>query len=133
MLERFIQDLHTAEADQEEPAETRTRLKGRFAAGAARRMTQLGMLVGATLDALHPTEADAVVYASCFGESRTLEGYLESFPEASPTLFQTSVHPSGVQQGLIGWQRPAREVFPLSGDDQLVVQALLTALLAPAE
>ena len=131
MLERYLQDLRTAETGSEEPADTRARLKGLFPPGAVRRMTQLGLLVGAALDALQPAETDVIVYASCFGESRALEAYLESFPEASPTLFQTSVHPSGVQQGLIGRQRPARDVFPLAGDGQLVVQALLTALLAP--
>jgi hypothetical protein len=132
MLERFIQDLYTDDAGSEEPAATRERLKACFAPGAVRRMTQLGMLVGTTLGALHPAEEDALVYATQFGESRALEGYLDSFPAASPTLFQTSIHPSGVQQGLIGRQRSLGEVFSLSGVDQLPAQALLTALLAPA-
>lgn len=132
MLERFIQDMRTEDPGAEEPADTRARLKSRFPAGAARRMTQLGMLVGATLADLQPGEDDALVYAATFGEGRTLESYLDSFPEASPTLFQTSVHPSGVQQALIARQQSVREVFPLAGDGQMVVQALLTAMLAPA-
>lgn len=132
MLERFIQAAHTDAPGFEEIAATRERLKGRFAPGATRRMTQLGMLVGSVLGEFAPTGDDALVYASQYGESRALEGYLDSFPSASPTLFQTSIHPSGVQQALIGRQRSVREVFPLSGSDHLVASALLTALLAPA-
>jgi hypothetical protein len=132
MLERFIQALRTDDPGLEEPAATRERLKARFAPGSTRRMTLLGMLVGAALDDLPPGGDDTVVYASTFGEGRALEDYLASFPAPSPTLFQTSVHPSGVQQGLIGRQRSVRELFPHAGARQLAVQALLTAMLAPA-
>jgi hypothetical protein len=132
MLERFIQDLRTDDPGREDPAATRERLRTAFAPGATRRMTQLGLLVGATLGPLEPTEDDAVVYASSYGESRALESFLESFPFPSPTLFQTSIHPSGVQQGLIGRQRTVRELLPIAGDRHLAGQALLVALLSPA-
>ena len=132
MLERFIQHLRTEDPGAENPAATRERLKGRFAPGSTRRMTLLGMLVGSLLGDLQPAEDDAVVYVSVFGEGRALEDYLASFPSASPTLFQTSIHPSGVQQGLIGRQRSVRELFPLAGGGPLAVQGLLTAMLAPA-
>ncbi len=131
MLERFIEEVRTDDPGAEEPAATRARLKERFPPGAARRMTVLGMLVGAALGDLRPAEDDAVVYASDFGESRALEAYLDSFPEASPTQFQTSIHPSAVQQVLIGRQQPVGELFPHAGGDA-PAQALLTALLAPA-
>jgi hypothetical protein len=130
MLERHIQAIRTDDPGLEEPAATRERLKGGFAPGAVRRMTQLGLLVGAAVAELAPTEDDTVVYASAFGETRTLAGFLDSFPTASPTLFQTSVHPSGVQQVLIGRQCSVREFFPLSGGPYLAGQALLVALLA---
>ena len=117
----------------EEPAATRERLKGRFPVGAARRMTQLGMLTGSVLGSLEPTGDDAVVYASEFGESRALEAFLESFPSASPTLFQTSIHPSGVQQGLIGRQCSVPELFPFAGAGCIVGHALLAAMLSPAK
>jgi hypothetical protein len=130
MLERFIQAVRTDAPGAEEPAATRERLKARFAPGAVRRMTQLGMFVGAALGELQPGEDDALVYATQFGEGRALEGYLDSFPGASPTLFQTSIHPSGAQQGLIGRQRSVREFFPLAGGNQLVVTALQAALLS---
>ena len=133
MLERFIQAVRTDAPGSEEPAATRDRLKSRFAPGAVRRMTQLGMFVGAVLGELQPGEDDALVYATQFGEGRALEGYLDSFPAASPTLFQTSIHPSGAQQGLIGRQRSVREFFPLAGGNQLVATAVQAALLAHAE
>ena len=79
------------------------------------------------------SEDDALVYATQFGEGRALEGYLDSFPAASPTLFQTSIHPSGAQQGLIGRQRSVREFFPLAGGNHLVATAAQAALLAHAE
>lgn len=132
MLERFIQAIHTDDAGTETLAETRERLKGCFAPGATRRMTQLGLVVGAALGKLGPVATDTLVYASTFAESRSLESYLDSFPAASPTLFQTSIHPSGAQQGLIGRQRSLGEVFSHSGVDQMPAQSLLTALLAPA-
>jgi hypothetical protein len=132
MLERFIQHLRTDDPGLEPPAATRERLKGRFAAGSTRRMTLLGMLVGAALGDVPLADDDTVVYLSVFGECRAQEDYLASFPTASPTLFQTSVHPSGVQQGLIGRQRSLRELFPQAGGGQLVLQGLLTAMLAPA-
>jgi hypothetical protein len=133
MLERYIQAVRTDAPGNEEPAATRERLKSRFAPGAVRRMTQLGMLVGAALGEMDPGEEDTLVYASQFGESRALEGYLESFPGASPTLFQTSIHPSGAQQGLIGRQRSVREFFPLAGGAQLVSCTVQAALLAASE
>ena len=132
MLERFIQKIHTDDAGIETLAETRERLKGSFAPGATRRMTQLGMVVGAVLNKLEPQATDTLVYASTFAESRSLESYLDSFPTASPTLFQTSIHPSGAQQALIGRQRSLGEVFSHSGVEQMPAQSLLTAMLAPA-
>lgn len=131
-LERAITALRTDDPGAEDAAATRARLKDRFPPGAVRRMTRLGLLVGAALHELAPAEDDALVYATQFGEGRALEDFLDSFPTASPTLFQTSIHPSGVQQALIGRQRAVREVLPLAGGDNLVGQALLAALLAPA-
>lgn len=132
MLERFIQNIQTDDAGIETLVETRERLKGSFAPGATRRMTQLGMVVGAAVNKLEPGANDTLVYASTFAESRSLESYLDSFPAASPTLFQTSIHPSGAQQALIGRQRSLGEVFSHSGVEQMPAQSLLTALLAPA-
>lgn len=132
MLERYLQAVSCADAGLEELAATRERLKERFPRGATRRMTQLGLLVGTALEEMAPAADDAIVYASAFAESRALEAYLDSFPSASPTLFQTSIHPSAVQQALIGRQQPIREFFPITGRRHLVGHALQAALLAPA-
>ncbi len=132
MLERFIHALSLADVGAEEIAVTRERLKEHFPRGATRRMTQLGLLVGRALDELVPRPDDAVVYASAYAETRALESYLDSFPSASPTLFQTSIHPSAVQQALIGRQHAVGEFFPLTGRAHLVAHALQTALLSPA-
>jgi hypothetical protein len=132
MLERFIQEVRTEATGAELPAATRERLKVFFAPGASRRMTLLGMMVGAALRDLVQGAGETIVYSSKYGESPALEGFLDSFPTASPTLFQTSIHPSAVQQVLIGRQYPVHELIPLAGDGQLVVQAALAAVLAPA-
>lgn len=132
MLERYLQQVHTDDAGQETLAATRERLKAAFPPGATRRMTQLGMVVGSLLAKVAPGPDDTLVYASTFAESRSLESYLDSFPTASPTLFQTSIHPSGAQQGLIVKQRSIREVFSHCGVGQMPAQTILTAMLSPA-
>lgn len=132
MLERYLQSLSVEDFGLEEPSATRERLKDRFPRGATRRMTQLGMLIGAALDELDPRAEDAVVYASSYAETRALESYLDSFPAASPTLFQTSIHPSAVQQALITRQHPVGEFFPITGRAHLVAHAVQAALLSPA-
>lgn len=132
MLERWITALRTEDAGSETPADTRERLKSSFPAGATRRMTQLGLVLGATLHPLMPGDGDTLVYASTYAETRALEGYLDSFPSPSPTLFQTSIHPSAVQQNLIQHQQPVHCFFPVTGGADLPVQALLVALLSGA-
>jgi hypothetical protein len=132
MLERHIMVLATDDAGAEAPAETRERLKGAFPAGATRRMTTLGLLVGSALGKLGPRESDAIVYASGYGESCALEAFLDSYPAPSPTLFQTSIHPSAVQQLMIGRQCAVREFLPLSGGPLLAFHALRASLLSPS-
>jgi hypothetical protein len=132
MLERYLQALSLGEPVGEDLAATRERLKDRFPRGATRRMTQLGLLVGAALEDLAPQPDDALVYASAYAETRALEGYLDSFPSASPTLFQTSIHPSAVQQALISRQLQVGEFFPLTGRAHLPTHAVQAALLAAA-
>lgn len=131
MLTAYIQAVQIEDPGDEEPAATRERLKDRFPRGATRRMTQLGLLVGSVLEPLSPGRDDTLVYTSEYGETRALEGFLDSFPGASPTLFQTSIHPSAVQQFLIQRQQAVRSFFPMTGRELLVAQALQVALLAP--
>lgn len=132
-MQRFI---HHLKVELPAPAETaaaaRVRLAEKFPRTALRRMTHLGMLLGSVLDGVALGPEDALVYASAFAETRALEDFLVSFPAASPLLFQTSIHPGGVQQVLIGRQQPIARLWPLAGRSRLVEQALLTALLEPA-
>jgi len=129
MIERYLTGVRLDEPGLEDPSGTRERLRDLFPRGATRRMTQLGLLIGGVLHDLAPAEADTLVYASSFAENQALEDYLASFPNPSPTLFQTSIHPSAVQQVLIARQQAVREFFPLTGRRQLIAHGLLTALM----
>lgn len=123
----FIHHIATDDPRDEDPAATRERLKDRFARGATRRMTQLGLLLGSVLRDVPLAEDDTVVYLSEYAETRALEAYLDGFPAASPTLFQTSIHPSAVQQNLIQHQKPLRAFFPLTGRPDLLGAGLSVA------
>ena len=133
MIERFIHHVRVElPNDHEAAAEARTRLADKFSRTALRRMTHLGLLLGSALDGVKLGPDDAVVYASTFAETRALEEFLTSFPGASPLLFQTSIHPGGVQQVLIGRQQPIARLWPFAGRARLVEQALMAVLMEPA-
>jgi hypothetical protein len=133
MIELFLHHVRVElPAADETAAGARVRLADKFPRTALRRMTHLGLLIGSALDGVSLGSEDALVYASTFAETHALEDFLASFPAASPLLFQTSIHPGGVQQVLIGRQQPIARLWPLAGRTRLVEQALLTALLEPA-
>jgi len=133
MLERHIQFARVERPDRAEAAAgARTLLASKFPHTALRRMTHLGLLVGAALDGVPLCADDAVVYASSYAETRALEDFLRSFPAASPLLFQTSIHPSAIQQVLIGRQQAVRRFWPMTGRRRLVESALLAALMEPS-
>jgi len=133
MTERFLHQVRVERPAADETADdARRRLAALFPRTALRRMTHLGLLVGAALDGLPLGPDDAVVYASTYAETRALEDYLTGFPAASPLLFQTSIHPGGIQQVLIGRQQPVARLWPLAGRARLVEHALQTALVEPA-
>ena len=133
MTERFLHHLRVElPAPEETAADARVRLADKFPRTAVRRMTHLGLLIGSALDGASLGPEDALVYASTFAETRALEEFLLSFPAASPSLFQTSIHPGGVQQVLIGRQQPIARLWPHAGRRRLVEQALMTALIEPA-
>lgn len=134
MIEKFLHHLQVELPDPaEDAAAARVRLAGKFPRTALRRMTHLGLLAGSVLDGLPLGPEDALVYATTFAETRALEDFLSSFPTPSPLLFQTSIHPGGIQQVLIGRQQPIARLWPLAAQKRLVEQALLTALLEPAK
>lgn len=133
MIERYLHHVRVELPPRNETtAGARARLADKFPRTALRRMTHLGLLMGSALEHLSLGPEDALVYASSFSETRALEDFLKSFPAASPLLFQTSIHPGGVQQVLIGRQQAIARLWPHAGRARLVEQALLTVLLEPA-
>jgi hypothetical protein len=133
MIERFLHRVRVERPDGAEgTAQARERLRERFSRTASRRMTHLGLLVGSVLDGLPLGPEDAVVYATTYAETRALEDYLGSFPAASPLLFQTSIHPSAIQQVLIQRQQPLGRLWPIAAGARLVEQALSAVLLETA-
>jgi hypothetical protein len=133
MTERFLHHLRVElPAADEVAAGARVRLAEKFPRPALRRMTHLGMLVGSVLEGAQLGADDALVYATTFAETRAMEDFLASFPAASPMLFQTSIHPGGVQQALIGRQQPIGRFWPIASRERIVEHALFAALLETA-
>jgi hypothetical protein len=133
MLEGYVSYACTDDAGGEDPASTRARLRAGLSPGFSRRATVLGLLVGGVLRGAMEQCGGTTVYASAYGETRTLADFLDTFPHESPTLFQTSVHPSAVQQVMIERKLPIREYVPLAGGPCLAARALAAALLSPGD
>ncbi len=98
-----------------------------------RRMSSLGILLTALVEEAPPPVDASVIYATTYSEAIALEHYLESLPDASPTNFQTSIHPGGIEQALIAAGCPVRALFPLAGTGHLVSQTLHMAALTSSE
>jgi len=133
MLERFVHayrviDLAPA-TEAAELAEIKKELPGRQ----ARRMSNLGVLVTSVLADFPVSRDSVIIYATTYTESRALEAYLGSFPHASPTHFQTSIHPGGIEQALILNQQPVAALYPLAGQRDILSQALALAFLEERE
>jgi len=113
------------------PAE-RQELGAQLPRGTLRRFSDNGLQLNAVLQRLGSAADETVYMASTFAEVRALEGFLESFPHPSPARFQTSVHPSGVQQGRVVGQNPLRNLIPMTGQTALGLLALRNALFSGA-
>ncbi len=133
MLEGYVSYVGTDDAGGEDPAATRARLRAGLSPGFSRRATVLGLLIGGVLRGVMEQCGGTTVYASAYGETRTLADFLDTFPHESPTLFQTSIHPSAVQQVMIERKLPIREYVPFAGGPCLAARALLAALLSPCD
>jgi hypothetical protein len=114
-------------------AESLAALKAEFPGRSARRMTRLGMQMTHVLRDLPVDRRCSLVYATSYSETCTIEKFLDSFPYPSPQAFQTSIHPSGVEQFLIQNQQPVTEFFPIAGGDDLILRCLSTAQLCQSE
>ena len=120
----YIQRLETNDAHGASRRETAAAHSDLFPRGPARRMTQLGILVGSVLEPLTVREDEPLFYASVFGESQALAGFIDSFPIPSPQLFQTSIHPSAAEQYLIFKKQAVERFFPVLGSQNCVVSAI---------
>jgi len=125
-----IEAVTVVEGGEDLVAEARAKYKSVFFPGrSARRMTHLGMLVSLCLRKMVIGAEVPVFYASGFGESESLEKFIDSFPTASPALFQTSIHPSAVEQALIPQKQALQRFYPITGDTNLAGQALENCFL----
>lgn len=130
VTELHISQVHTLRAGEETLAEARSRIPKDFPRRSARRMTHLGTLLARVLKDL-PTPIDGtVVYGTTYAETRSLEDYVDSFPQPSPLLFQASIHPSGIQQVFVHRRIPLDTFIPITGNENLIGSLFETAILA---
>lgn len=127
-----IKAAYTADGGEDDAAAAKARRKESFPGRSSRRMTHLGMLVDLCLRDMAIGAEVPLVYASAFAESASLETFIDSFPHASPMMFQTSIHPSAVEQSMILRKRPVNRFYPVTSHDNLAGQALECAFTADA-
>ncbi len=123
MADRFLQACRAIELSPENGAAELAELRKKLPSRQARRMSPLGILLTEVLSGF-PLNRDTVLfYVTTFTESLALEAYLGSFPHPSPTHFQTSIHPGGIEQALILKQQPITALYPMAGGKAILSQA----------
>lgn len=117
MTELFVQSLETLRLpDDPEGADTALKAwRNTLGARQTRRMSTLGVLLTAALREETFADDPCLVYTTQYAESQALEKFIDSFPFASPLLFQTSIHPGGAEQAMIARRQAVSEFFPLAG------------------
>lgn len=131
MIKRTLTQVAVAEPCRELDPERRKRLRQLFNPLAARRMSDLALLLAeATAEAKYGPR-DEWIYASRFGGTQSLKRYLSSFPTPSPLHFQNSIHPGAFDLVSVARRQRSGMLSALCGRDSLVSDALLTALLVP--
>jgi hypothetical protein len=133
MPELFVHAYRVIDLAPATEAAELAELKKRLPSRQARRMSPLGILISSVLTDFSISQESAILYATTHTESRALEAYLASFPHASPTHFQTSIHPGGMEQALILLQQPVAALYPLAGHHDILSQALALAFLEERE
>lgn len=124
-----IKAVHYLDGAEDRAAAARSRYKETYPGRSARRMTHLGMMIGVCLQKLGASRGIPLVYASAFGESESLEKFIDSFPQSSPALFQSSIHPSAVEQALIPSKQAVDRFYPITSDRNLLGKALENCFL----
>ena len=129
----IIEDAHAIEGGNDLVAEARAKYKETYPSRVARRMTHIGMMTGLCLKPLSYDQNTPIVYASVFGESQSLEAFIDSFPGASPLHFQRSIHPSAIEQTLIANKQPINRFYPITSDFNLAGQAIESPLISDSD
>ena len=124
-----VEDAVFIDGGDDTAAEAKSKRKGEFPGRSARRMTHLGIMVGLCIKRLNTFLETPIIYASAFAESSSLEKFIDSFPQASPALFQSSIHPSAVEQALIQKKQAIRKFYPITSDSNLAGQLLENSFL----
>jgi hypothetical protein len=131
VIKRFITQISVAAPCRELDPERRKCLRRLFNPLAARRMSDLALLLAeATAEAEHGPR-DEWIYATRFGGTQSLERYLSSFPTPSPLHFQNSIHPGAFDLVSVARRQRSGMLSALCGLDSLVSDALLATLLVP--
>lgn len=133
MIELYIENKAWWSEPQVDDTEAFADLKAFFPGRSARRMTRLGMMLSYVLKELSFETVDGLVYCTTYSETCTIEKFLDSFPYPSPQAFQTSIHPSGVEQFMIQHKQAIEEYFPLAGGDDLLLRGLSTVSLCQSQ
>lgn len=124
MHRRYIKSFVLHSLDPEDEAGTLLACADKIPKRARRRMSCLGILLSYVMEELALDADTTLVYGTTFTEANALETYLDSLPLASPTAFQTSIHPGGIEQALILKKQPVGAFFPLAGDQTLFAQMM---------
>ena len=133
MPESYLHHYACAEVSHPATEAELADLKQALPRAAVRRMSLLGLRTlanGSYAIGVEVGPADCVLYATAFSETRALEKYLEGFPTPSPLLFQSSIHPSAIEQVLIARQQGVGAFFPLAGDPKRIDATALHAVFS---
>ncbi|WP_309400999.1 hypothetical protein [Cerasicoccus maritimus] len=133
MNKRYATVISAYAPVQEISDEQRKALRQNFKPLAARRLTSLPLLIGELTKNTAPEPADEWLFASEFGGAVSLDKYLGSFPNPSPLHFQNSIHPGPLDLINVIRRLPARQLTPMIGGENLLGNALLAALISPAD
>jgi hypothetical protein len=127
MSEFFLSECHFIELPEAPSKEELSPLQEGLSRQARRRISTLGLMLSQMLQDVQLSRETVLIYVSTYADTCALESYLDSFPTPSPTYFQTSIHPSGVEQALIFSKQPVDEFYPFAGMDFSVPQAFRLA------
>jgi len=131
MLKRYIQSFSCRFVEADEEATAMKEIAQGLPPRSVRRMSRMGVMLSAVMEDVSLDMDTAVVYGTTYSESKALEAFLDSMPYASPTSFQTSIHPGGLEQALILKKQSIGAFFPVAGTvNDLVVNLLRCAFLS---